>query len=61
MLKGGLPRELKRTWLALIDKLGHGAFGDVWKGLVKDGDNPNVPEYAESRSVKPRPEWVVLL
>ena len=24
-----VPRELKRRWLALIDKLGHGAFGDV--------------------------------
>jgi len=43
-LSGGIPRELKRTWLALIDKLGHGAFGDVWKGLIRDGDNPHVPE-----------------
>ena len=48
VVKGGLPRELKRTWLALIDKLGHGAFGDVWKGLIKDGDNPTVPEYVQS-------------
>ena len=44
-LNRGVPRELKRTWLALIDKLGHGAFGDVWKGLIKDSDNPHVPEY----------------
>ena len=43
--RGGVPRELKRNWLALIDKLGHGAFGDVWKGLIKDGDNPSIPEY----------------
>ena len=42
---GGVPRELKRGWLALIDKLGHGAFGDVWKGLFKDGASPGVPEY----------------
>ena len=44
-LKGGIPRELKRDWLALIDKLGHGAFGDVWKGLLNDGDNSSIPEY----------------
>jgi len=42
--KGGVPRELKRSWLALVDKLGHGAFGDVWKGLLSDGDNAS-PEY----------------
>jgi serine/threonine protein kinase len=41
----GLPRELKRGWLALVDKLGHGAFGDVWKGLLKDGGGPASPEY----------------
>ena len=45
LAKGGVPRELKRGWLALIDKLGHGQFGDVWKGLIKDGENTSVPEY----------------
>ena len=45
VLNGGVPRELKRGWLALIDKLGHGQFGDVWKGLFKDGNNLGVPEY----------------
>ena len=43
--KSGVPRELKRRWLALVDKLGHGQFGDVWKGLLKDGGNPSIPEY----------------
>ena len=44
-LKGGVPRELKRGWLTLIDTLGKGAFGEVWKGLLQDGANPNTPEY----------------
>ena len=39
-----VPRELKRNWLALTSKLGHGAFGDVWKGMFTDGAN-RIPEY----------------
>ena len=40
-----VPRELKRGWLMFLDKLGEGAFGEVWKGLLNDGDNsyPGVP------------------
>ena len=34
VLNGGFPRELKRGWLALVDKLGHGAFGDVSIGMA---------------------------
>ena len=40
-----VPRELKRGWLSFIDKLGQGQFGEVWKGLLKDGDNTAIPEY----------------
>ena len=40
-----VPRELKRGWLSFIDKLGQGQFGEVWKGLLKDGDNAAIPEY----------------
>jgi len=40
-----VPRELKRGWLTFINKLGEGAFGEVWKGLLKDGNNVSVPEY----------------
>ena len=29
-----VPRELNRGWLMFIDKLGEGAFGEVWKGLL---------------------------
>ena len=46
-----VPRELKRGWLALVDKLGAGAFGDVWKGLLKDGDTVGVPEYMVAAKV----------
>ena len=53
-LKGGVPRELKRGWLALIDKLGHGQFGDVWKGLLTDGEN-HAPEYVIEIIVTLRP------
>jgi len=40
-----VPRELKRNWLLFIDRLGQGQFGDVWKGLLSDGDNASIPEY----------------
>ena len=40
-----VPRELKRGWLSFIDKLGQGQFGEVWKGLLNDGDNTAIPEY----------------
>ena len=42
---GGVPRELRRGWLALIDTLGKGAFGEVWKGLLQDGGNSDIPAY----------------
>ena len=31
-----VPRELKRSWLMMIDRLGQGQFGEVWKGLLKE-------------------------
>jgi hypothetical protein len=30
-----LPRELNRSWLKLLDELGRGAFGLVYKGLLE--------------------------
>ena len=48
---GGVPRELKRGWLSLIDTLGKGAFGEVWKGLLQDGGNPNIPSYMVAAKV----------
>jgi len=28
-----------------LNRLGQGQFGEVWKGLLSDGDNPSIPEY----------------
>jgi hypothetical protein len=36
------PRELKRGTVSMISRLGEGAFGEVYKGLIKD---QNAPEY----------------
>ena len=47
--KGGVPRELARRCLTLTNTLGAGAFGEVWKGLLRDrdgdGDSTNTSEY----------------
>ena len=51
-----VPRELKRGWVTTIDRLGHGKFGEVWKGLLADADNAaNVPEYLVAIKVVLRP------
>ena len=42
---GRVPRELRRDWLTNIEQLGSGQFGDVWKSLLRDGQNLQVPEY----------------
>ena len=39
------PREINRRWLTLVDKIGHGNFGEVWKGTLDDKDHVGVPEY----------------
>ena len=39
------PREMPRAWLTMVDQLGKGNFGEVWKGLLNDRSNAAVPEY----------------
>ena len=40
------PRELKRGSVTTIELLGHGMFGEVWKGtLAEDHHATRVPEY----------------
>jgi len=41
----GVPRELKRSWLTLSTELGHGAFGQVFKALLLDGQSTNMSEF----------------
>ena len=40
-----VPREMPRAWLTLIERIGTGNFGEVWKGLLKDKEHSAVPEY----------------
>jgi serine/threonine protein kinase len=39
------PREMKRTVIKLLDNIGEGAFGTVYKGLVDERSTTGVPEY----------------
>lgn len=39
-----IPRELRRSWLTMIKRVGEGQFGEVWKGLLHD-QSLGVPEY----------------
>jgi serine/threonine protein kinase len=41
----GKPREIKRTAVKLLDNIGEGAFGTVYKGLVDERSTTGVPEY----------------
>ena len=41
----GTPREMPRGWLTMVERLGSGNFGEVWKALLHDKDNRDVPEY----------------
>ena len=54
--KERVPRELRREWVTTIDRLGHGKFGEVWKGLLADAGNAtHVPEYLVAVKVALRP------
>ena len=46
--ESNVPREIKRGSLKMIDKIGRGAFGEVWKALLDDTNPGSVfknPEY----------------
>eukprot|EP00039_Didymoeca_costata_P014829 m.244994 g.244994 ORF g.244994 m.244994 type:complete len:1378 (+) comp16106_c0_seq31:355-4488(+) len=40
-----LPKEIRRRNVTLIDQIGSGAFGEVWKGLVDESAQGGPPEY----------------
>jgi serine/threonine protein kinase len=43
--KGKKPREIRRKALVLLERLGHGAFGEVWKALLDESATGGSPEY----------------
>ena len=54
-----LPREIKRKNLKLIEEIGKGAFGTVWKGLLDESVGTSTPEYlvaAKTVNIKPGAE-----
>lgn len=40
-----LPRELKRSHVTMVAKIGAGAFGEVWKGMLDESSVGGVPGY----------------
>eukprot|EP00039_Didymoeca_costata_P014406 m.232350 g.232350 ORF g.232350 m.232350 type:complete len:1363 (+) comp16017_c1_seq17:341-4429(+) len=40
-----IPREIPRSQITLVEKLGSGAFGDVWKGILNETSTGGVPAY----------------
>ena len=39
------PRELKRSGITMIERIGKGNFGEVWKSLFADTANTEIPEF----------------
>eukprot|EP00039_Didymoeca_costata_P002163 m.57956 g.57956 ORF g.57956 m.57956 type:complete len:1717 (+) comp11144_c1_seq1:172-5322(+) len=40
-----VPREIKRGHLKMMNKIGEGAFGEVWKSLLDESSSGGPPEY----------------
>ena len=40
-----VPREIKRSALTLVSKLGNGEFGEVWRGLLDESKSGGVPAF----------------
>ena len=40
-----LPREIARRHVSMLDKIGAGAFGEVWKGVLDDSSRGGVRDY----------------
>ena len=46
------PRELPRLWLTLVNRLGSGHFGEVWKGLLTDRQHKGTNAHEETVAAK---------
>jgi serine/threonine protein kinase len=44
-LSRGIPRELKRRCISRMDKIGSGAFGEVFKGILDESLTNGIPGY----------------
>jgi hypothetical protein len=40
-----VPREVKRSHVTMIGKIGSGAFGDIWKAMLDESASGGVPGY----------------
>ena len=43
-----LPREVKRSHVVMVAKIGAGAFGEVWKGMLDESSAGGVPGYVHA-------------
>ena len=41
----GYPREIKRKDVTMLQQIGNGAFGEVWKGVLDESRHGGVPGY----------------
>lgn len=39
------PREIKRSFLSLVEVVGKGQFGQVWKGMLDESPDGGAPSY----------------
>eukprot|EP00039_Didymoeca_costata_P012169 m.174196 g.174196 ORF g.174196 m.174196 type:complete len:2218 (-) comp15404_c0_seq5:2617-9270(-) len=46
-----VPREIKRSCVALIEKIGGGAFGDVYKALLDESKHGGLPEFTVAAKI----------
>lgn len=45
ILENKTPREIPRKKIKMLDKLGAGQFGDVFKGALNEIETTGLPEY----------------
>ena len=50
------PKEMKRSWFSAVERIGEGQFGEVWKGLLKDGGDSGAEFLVAAKCAKLRVE-----
>eukprot|EP00054_Salpingoeca_dolichothecata_P031203 m.261672 g.261672 ORF g.261672 m.261672 type:complete len:2411 (+) comp26784_c0_seq7:205-7437(+) len=54
-LGGNAPKEIRRSNLMMLETLGAGQFGEVFKGLLRDGDKGNAEFLVAIKSLRKAP------